>query len=218
VFATHSLGLARVAADHIYCVTREAGVSQLTLYEETPGLAALTGQLGFGGRTDLQFDGVLLVEGVTEVKTFQQLLRLYGQEHRWVIVPLAGENLIRGNAQVELSELRRISDRIIAVIDSERSTAGEPLSANRAGFAQACNDLNIPCTVLDRRATENYFPEHAVQAVYGPASRALGTYERPKEAGFSWSKANNWRVARRISRDDLQGTDLATLLESLGGT
>jgi hypothetical protein len=95
VFATHSPGLARAAADRVYCVTREAGVSQLTLYEETPGLAALTGQLGFGGRTDLQFDGVLLVEGVTEVKTFQQLLRLYGQEHRWVIVPLAGENLIK---------------------------------------------------------------------------------------------------------------------------
>ncbi len=147
IFATHSLGLARAAAERVYSVTRDGGVSQLTPYEEAPGLAALIGQLGFGGRTDLQFQGVLLVEGVTEVKVFQQLLRLYGKEHEYVIVPLAGNALINANAENELAELRRLSDRIVAVIDSERTRDGEPLAANRTQFAKTCEDLSIPCTV-----------------------------------------------------------------------
>jgi len=147
IFATHSLGLARAAAERVYSVNRDGSVSQLTPYEEAPGLAALIGQLGFGGRTDLQFQGVLLVEGVTEVKVFQQLLRLYGKEHEYVIVPLAGNALINANAENELAELRRLSDRIVAVIDSERTRDGEPLAANRTQFAKTCEDLSIPCTV-----------------------------------------------------------------------
>jgi AAA domain, putative AbiEii toxin, Type IV TA system len=215
VFATHSLGLARAGAERVYCVTRDMGVSQLTSYEETPGLAALTGQLGFGGRTDLQFEGVLLVEGVTDVKVFQQLLRRYGKEHQYVIVPLAGTALINANAGNELAELRRLADRIFAVIDSERAHADAPLAANRAQFAAICKDLSIPCTVLQRRAIENYFPEHAVQATYGPQGRGLGPYELAKEAGFGWNKARNWRVAREMRKDDLQDSDLAELLERL---
>ncbi len=215
IFATHSVGLARAAAERVYCVTRDAGVSQLTPYEDTPGLAALTGQLGFGGRTDLHFDGILLVEGVTEVKVFQQLLRLYRKEHRYVIVPLAGNALINANAGNELAELRRLSSRIFAVIDSERPQADAPLAANRGQFAAICGDLSIPCTVLQRRAIENYFPEHAVRATYGSQGRALGPYELPKQAGFSWNKARNWRVARGMGKTDLQGTDLAELLERL---
>ena len=215
IFATHSVGLARSAAERVYVVTRDAGVSQLTPYEDTPGLAALTGQLGFGGRTDLHFDGILLVEGVTEVKVFQQLLRLYHNEHRYVIVPLAGNALINAKADNELAELRRLSDQIFAVIDSERSQADASLAANRAQFAAICEDLSISCTVLQRRAIENYFPEHAVRATYGPQARALGPYELPKEAGFGWNKARNWKVARGIRKVDLQGTDLAQLLERL---
>ncbi len=62
---------------------------------------------------------------------------------------------------------------------------------------------------------ENYFPDRAVRMIYGPQGRALGPYELPKEAGFGWRKARNWRIAREVGKDDLQSTDLAKLLESL---
>jgi len=215
MFATHSPGLARATAERIYCVAKHGGVSELTPYEDTPNLAALTGQLGFGGNSDLQFEGVLLVEGITEVKVFQQLLRLYRKEHRFVIVPLGGEALIKRDAALELGELRRLADRVVAVIDSERSAADSPLDSRRAAFATICERLGVPCTVLERRATENYFPEHAVKAVYGSAGRALDPYERSKDAGLSWSKPNNWRIARKMTRADLDDTDLGKVLEAV---
>jgi hypothetical protein len=215
MFATHSPGLARAAAERIYCVTKHGGVSELTPYEDTPNLAALTGQLGFGGNSDLQFEGVLLVEGTTEVKVFQQLLRLYRKEHRFVIVPLGGEALIKRDAALELGELRRLAGRVVAVIDSERPAADAPLDPKRAAFATTCERLGITCTVLERRATENYFPEHAVKALYGSAARALDPYERSKDAGLSWSKPNNWRIAGRMTRADLDDTDLGKALEAI---
>jgi len=71
----------------------------------------------------LGFDKILLVEGATEVKTFHQFLRLYGKDHQIVLLPLGGNQLIRGVSETELQEIKHISDNISAVIDSERSSS-----------------------------------------------------------------------------------------------
>jgi hypothetical protein len=92
-------------------------------------------------------------------------------------------------------ELTRISDNIAVLrIDSERSSAGDPISADRQAFVNICKRLNIPCHVLERRATENYFTEGAVKSANGPTHKALGDFERLEDASPRWKKRENWRI------------------------
>jgi len=216
VFATHSIGLARAASDRIYSVRKiEQGVSEVRDLERTPRLAEFLGELSFSSYKELGFETVLLVEGRTEVKTFQQFLRPLKKDHQVVLIPLGGDTLVNANSEAELVELARISNRVCAVIDSERSRAGQPLSANRQGFVEACNRANINCKVLEWRALENYLSDNAVKKVKGSLYQALGPYQERTALAPIWAKTDNWRVAREMSLAELQVTDLGQFLQGL---
>lgn len=220
LFATHSLGLARAASDRIYAVQREAlpdgeTVARVEPFETTPRLAELVGELSFSGQSSLGFSKILLVEGPTEVKTMQQFLRAYRKDHQTVLLPLWGGNMIKGGMQDQLLEVKRITTDVLALIDSERQAAGAPLDAERAAFVQDCAEVGITCTVLNRRAIENYFSAPAIQHALDAAFSALGPYEALKTAATPWPKRDNWRIARAMNSTDLQGTDLGQFLESL---
>jgi len=87
----------------------------------TRALAEFLGELGFNAYQDLGFETVLLVEGPTDVTTVQQLLRLYQKEHKIVLLPLGGSSMINAGCESQLAEITRISQRVYALIDSERS-------------------------------------------------------------------------------------------------
>lgn len=209
IFATHSPGLARAGADRLFVV------SKVEPWERQPRLTALLGQLGFSGRPDIGFEQVLLVEGRSDVKVLQQLLRLWRKDHRVVVVPLGGSTFINQRAEDELRELTRITSNLTCVIDSERSAPAAALSAERQGFVSACQAVGIRCCVLERRAMENYFNDRAVRAIYGESARAPAEYERLEDLPFAWSKVQNWRVARELLKADVAATDLGAFLESL---
>ena len=130
------------------------------------------------------------------------------------MLPLHGDEMIRGDVGQELSELLRIGGNVKYLIDSERITAGEALKKNRQEFVDLCARLNIDGLVLERRALENYFTETAVKRAFGVAAVALGPFDK-KGADQNWPKANNWRAASEMSRNDLDGTDLGQFLEAL---
>jgi predicted ATP-dependent endonuclease of OLD family len=216
LFVTHSLGLARGAADRIYSVKKlAAGVSEVRDLEGTPRLAEFLGELSFSSYKELGFQRVLLVEGRTEVKTFQQLLRLLRKDHEVVLIPMGGSEMINAHSEAELIELTRISNKISVVIDSERSGAGAALSANRQSFIDTCKKAKIDCKVLDRRATENYLPQRAIQKVCGPTFSALTPFQKRDALSPMWPKNENWRIAREMSFDELQATDLGQFLQNL---
>ena len=132
MFATHSMGLARAVGTRLYSFRRvKEGRSQVRDFEATPRYAEFIGELGFSGYQELGFDKILLVEGPTEVTTFQQFLRLLGKDHKIVILPLGGASLINKDLGEQLSELKRISKNIAAVIDSERPSAGAALEKSK---------------------------------------------------------------------------------------
>jgi hypothetical protein len=114
-----------------------------------------------------------------------------------------------------LEEIKRICTHIHALIDSERDVAGAPLCPNRQGFADACQAAGIECCALEFRAMENYFSERAVRAALGASHSALGPYQKLNEVSPSWGKQQNWRIAREMSRDELNSTDLGRFLDSL---
>lgn len=213
LFATHSIGLARASAERIYSVRKVTdGESEIFDLEATKRFSELLGELSFSGYRELGSDKVLLVEGTTDVKTIQQFLRLHKIDHKILVLPMGGNSLINGSSEEELAEITRISKNIFALIDSERTTSEAQLDANRAGFVEICERLRIHCHVLGRRATENYFSDEAVKKIKGKNYRALGPYEKLNEISPSWSKIENWRIAREMTLDDLNKTDLGEFL------
>lgn len=215
-FATHNIGLARASADRIYSVRKiSEGNAEITPYESTPHLSEFLGELSYAGYRELGYDQVLLVEGPTEVKVIQQFLRLYKKAHKVVIIHLGGDSSINGNADADLEELAKLSNKVKALIDSERTTADAPLPNNRQQFLELCEARHIPCQVLTRRATENYFTDRAIKTALGSEYEQLGEYQRLKDANLKWNKRDNWRIAREMTLNDLQGTDLNAFLESL---
>ncbi|MBV8645229.1 MAG: ATP-binding protein, partial [Candidatus Eremiobacteraeota bacterium] len=214
LFATHSMGLARSVADKTYTVVRAAGRSELKDFDAQANLAEFLGEMSYSGSVELGYRKVLLVEGYTEIKTFQQFLRMLKIDHEVTIIPLGGSTVIRSRPERALVELRRLSHNIFALIDSERMSATVEADRSRKRFAKACARLGIDCHVLDRRSTENYFTEEAIrktQLGVRPAE-ALGDYG---EVPTGWSKELNWRTAREMSWDDVAATDLGVFLARL---
>ena len=164
VFATHSIGLARASADWVYSLqVGEDGSSEVKPLEATSRPSEFLGELSFSGYRELGFNRVLLVEGVTDVKTIQQFLRRYHKDHKIVLLPLGGTMLIRPGVEVELDEVKRISVDVAALVDSEKNSENAPLPANVAGFKELCDAANIECKVLERRAMENYLTDRAIK-------------------------------------------------------
>jgi ABC-type cobalamin/Fe3+-siderophores transport system ATPase subunit len=215
VFATHSLGLARTAADRIYTLHKPpGGASTVRTYESDKELVTLLGQLSFDRRPGLGFNKVLLVEGKTDLRAIMQLLRLYRKEHEVLLLPLHGDEMIGPDVGQELSEVLRIGANVQYLIDSERSAENATLSKKRQGFVDLCAGLNIRGLVLERRALENYFTLPAISRVYGDSCRALAPYEK-KGGQQDWPKAGNWRIAAEMTKADLNKTDLGRFLEAM---
>lgn len=214
ILATHSMGLARSVSDRIYSVEKTEKGSIIRPIEKAVDYVQLLGELSYSAFRELGFDKVFLVEGVSEVKVMQQFLRLYGKEHKIVIIPLGGSQFINGNHSAELSEIKRISNNVSVLIDSERKNSNDPLSNERANFIEICKGLDFNIHVTERRATENYFTELAIQAAIHKDAKALEPYQLLKDAGkYAWSKSENWRIASHMKRVDLDSTDLGGFLE-----
>jgi ABC-type Mn2+/Zn2+ transport system ATPase subunit len=216
LFATHNLGLARAVSSRVYSVRRVRDTREVRDFTGTKALAEFLGELGFNAYQDLGFETVLLVEGPTEVTCVQQLLRHFQKEHKIVLLPLGGSSMINAGSEMQLTEITRISNRVYALIDSERDQAGNALASDRRRFKEVCSKLGIECTVLERRAMENYFPERAIRLVKNSEEyRALGPYEKLNKVDPAWSKDENWRIARVMTKEELTGNDLGSFLEAL---
>lgn len=215
VFATHSLGLARAAAERVYSFRVEAADVRVRDFEQTTTLAEFVGEMSFGSYRELGFDAILLVEGSTDVKTIQQFLRRLRKDHTVVILPLGGDQLARGDVEAELLEVTRISTRVFAIVDSERESASDAPAERRRAFAEACARVGITALVTERRAIENYLTDAALKAAFGPSFRSLAAFERLKDATVGWSKAMNWRAAREMTEAEILSTDVGQFLATI---
>lgn len=215
LFATHSIGLARASAEYIYTVRQTSQGSEVSEYEKNSSLPELLGELTFSTYREFGFDKVLLVEGPSEIKTIQQFLRKYKQDHHFLLLPLGGSALINAASKSELEEIKRISDKIFALIDSERLSADEALGAERQAFITNCQEIGINCHVLKYRATENYFTDKAVKLVKGENYSALQPYQKLENATYGWRKSENWQIAKAMNLDELELTDFGQFLKSL---
>jgi energy-coupling factor transporter ATP-binding protein EcfA2 len=215
IFATHSLGLARAIADRIFTFSPTPEGTIVTPFDRTPNYAEFAGELSFSSFRELGFATILMVEGPSEVKAVQQLLRLLDRDHQVVVLHLGGSSMIAPRREEELAELKRITDSVAVLIDSERNTPEAELSPDRAQFMRDCEALGFKVHATKLRAFENYLPDHAVKTIKGDQYRALTPYERLDDLPIAWGKSENWRIARLMNREELMSTDLGEFLASL---
>jgi energy-coupling factor transporter ATP-binding protein EcfA2 len=215
VFSTHSVGLARSVAQRIYSFKKGACGAIIRSFEATPNFVEFLGELSFSTFKEMGHDRLLLVEGVNDVKTVQQFLRLFGKEHTTVILPLGGNQLAAGGREQELNELTRLSSNICALVDSERTAAASSPTSRRKAFAETCRQLGFSVCVTERRALENYFTDAAIKAAFGETFSALDPYQLLKDGPNVWRKSDSWKVARHMTKDDLAGTDLGNFIEQI---
>jgi ABC-type cobalamin/Fe3+-siderophores transport system ATPase subunit len=173
-FATHNLGLARQAADRIFALTQGDTTCTLSPFHQTQDLAKLIGELSFGRSDFAPARKLLLVEGQTDVLTFQNLLAAFGREHEFAIISLNGNSGINSGRLAELEHMCALGIDVRAIIDSERATADADIARHRLEFVATCAKLEISCQALQRRAIENYFTQRAIDEALGPGRfRAL---------------------------------------------
>lgn len=215
ICATHSIGLARSAADYIYSVNKTKNGSVIKQFESTPSYTEFLGEMSFSSYRDMGFNQLLLVEGTTDVKTIQQFLRKVKIDHKVVVVPLGGDSMATGNVEHELMELKRLSSDIVVVVDSERISKDSKPAQRRLKFAELCKDLGFKVLLTERRAIENYFTDSAIKNVFGSKYSALLPYQKLEDAENPWSKSNNWKVAREMNFSDISNTDLGQFISEI---
>lgn len=212
LFATHSLGLARAAAEVTYSVHKPLidGPAYIKDFKELRSIAEFVGELSYSGNYNLGFRNILLVEGRTDIKLFQQLLSKFGAEHTVTIVHLGGSSGINGKASEALAELKHFDAPIYAIVDSESPEAGK-IPKDRREFQNACAALSIECLLTERRQIEAYFTDAAVKDVLGPSFSAPGAFDEVK----AWPKELNWKIARRMAKEDIEATDVGAFIKHI---
>jgi hypothetical protein len=204
-FSTHSLGLARSSAERVYSITRDGdGDSKVRPLAGTPRLAEFLGEMSFSSYKELGFEKLLLVEGPTEVKAIQHFLRLLGKDRKVLPLPLHGHM----PKPDELEEILRITINVTAVIDSERVSESSQLAKDRQEFLDLCAAKKIKASALARRAFENYLTDNAIKSLFGAEYRALSPFEKLADVKPHWSKSLNWKIAEKMTLNDINDTDL----------
>ena len=147
LYSTHSISLARSTAQRIYAVKKiGSGSSQMYPFGDSRiNFGGWLGELSYSSRVELGCEGLLLVEGPSEVLCFQEFLRKLGKDHKYVLMQLGGSSLIRGGITPHMSELSRILDpsKIRVFIDSEKDAADAILATDRAAFIADCKSIGI---------------------------------------------------------------------------
>lgn len=218
VYATHSIGLARSSAEKMYVVTKTENHSEIHPYNgKAPGLSECLGELSYSARSELGCEGILLVEGPTDVLCFQEFLRKIGKDKKYVVIQLGGSAMIRAGRVDQIRELDRLvsPENIKVFIDSEKNCDDEEIEDQRKSFINECKQAKINVVVSQRRATENYFTDRAITKALGDQYRALELFQNLNKANPGWKKALNWKIAREITFDELKDSDLGQFLESL---
>lgn len=213
--ATHSFGLARAVADRVYTVSRDKrGIGTVSVYPAARNLAEILGELSFSAHRELGIAAVLLVEGPSEARFFRELLRRFQIEPKFLVLSLGGRSGITDRRPEELAEVKRIAEKVYAIVDSERGAAQEEVPQVRQKFREACAAQQIMCCVLERRATENYLPESIVKETWGIQARALQPFEAHTGA-VGWLKTDIWRACERTNAETLKGTDLGAFVAEM---
>jgi ABC-type Mn2+/Zn2+ transport system ATPase subunit len=210
LFATHSIGLARSVSDKILSFKMLDGQSRVTEFEKSKSHLETLGELSFAAWREIGCDSVVFVEGINDVKVMLEWLKSLGLSKKSVVLPLGGNEMINGGGVEAIKQIIAIHPKVLVIIDSEKTAEDEKLEAKRDEFRSACELVHIPCLVVERRATENYFTESAIYSAVGHTGRALSAFE--KLNGHGWGKRDGFKLAAAMTKSEIESTDVGKFL------
>jgi len=212
LFATHSLGLARMAADRIWIVTKDTDteVSSVSPLADPTTPAELLLELQYGSFAAIGASHILWVEGDTDAAVFRQWLSKLKLDLKFLVLSLGGNDGIRKDCATQLSEIKRLGVPVSAIIDSDKDSEAAELQEKQKGFASQCERFGIDCHVTARRATENYFDQASIDEAFPAHSyKAMTPFEKDPKG---WAKSSNWKIARAMTKEALLATDIGQFL------
>lgn len=213
LFATHSIGLARSVADEILSFSMTDGVSKAVPFQRSPSHLETLGEMSFSSWREIGCDGVLFVEGPSEIKVFSEWLRILGLHQRWAILSLGGSETIHATGVDAIKQVLSIHHKVAVIIDSERTGEEAQHEPKREAFEAACLAASIPCHLTERRATENYFTQNAISQAIGKDARALEPFE--KLIGQKWGKRDGLKISANMTLEELEKTDVGKFLQGI---
>ena len=109
---------------------------------------------------------------------------------------------------------------LVVLLDGDRGrnfgTPGHPLSADALRVREILQGLGVELIVLERYAIENYFSQHACEAVLGLGVAAHFPLPLHEAANLpDHNKNRNPEISQHMNAADLTGTDLQRILEEV---
>lgn len=180
------------------------------------GIGGVLAEIGVRPSDWLQADGVLFVEGPSDVPVYKKWLTLAPNHagKNISVIPIGGR--MTANAHFDFSELNKLGRAVAVIMDSERTKAGNPIEPSRAKIQNKCDDAGIPCLLTERRATENYFSDSALAGVYGSGVK-IGAYEKPNDVVAHFHKQRNDEVVAQMVWADIDNTDVGRAIHAFIG-
>lgn len=179
------------------------------------GVGAVLMEIGVRPSDWLQADGILFVEGPTDIPVFKKWISICPNYagRNIAVIALGGTTTANGN--FDFSELNKLGRSVAVIMDSERTTVDAKISPAREKVLAKCEAAGIPCTLTARAATENYFSAGSLKAVYGDGA-VLGHYEKP--IGIKkFSKDRNGEVAAHMQWSDIEASDIGNAISAFIG-
>jgi energy-coupling factor transporter ATP-binding protein EcfA2 len=162
-------------------------------------------------------DKVPWVEGPSDIPVFKSWLAKTGllQTQNVAVLSIGGNDAASDN--FDPSQLAVTHPRMFAILDSERKDQHLPVDPVKLKIQKKLLTAGIDCHLTERRATENYFTERALQTV-SPGLKALGPFDDPallQQRGQQFSKYKNGLVAQGMDWHDLRSTDIGSFIDKL---
>ena len=158
-------------------------------------------------------------EGLTDGPTIDALLaQLPGATELGIVTDsLGGWNNIL-SPQWRPDRLRDGCHDLIVLVDGDKgrdyTTVGDPLNENATRISRILAEAGVELIVLRRYGIENYFSQSACEAELSPAVAAHFPLPHDRAVALpNHSKNKNPAIARRMTANDIAGTDLLRTLE-----
>ncbi len=208
LLSTHSnVFLSRPFVDRVFMTSFDQSVQ----VQDATSRASILSHIGYSVTDNLVSDLVILVEGPKDRPVIEEFLLKCGllSSYDIKIWPLGGDIM----DQLDLSVLLQAYS-MIALIDNDPGSRSV-----RKRFTDNCKELGIPVTQLERYALENYFTLKALREHFRhqiPDSLKELDPSRKLEAQLGFNvKNSNGQIARLMTLQDIEGTDLARFFEEV---
>jgi putative ATP-dependent endonuclease of the OLD family len=210
-------------------ITKAENVSHAETITDFSSSKNVLDDLGIKASDILQTNGIIWVEGPSDMVYIEKWLSLFGCKYKegvhYSYLYTGGKNLANYSAsedQDKLIKMLLVNRNAILVSDRDEADGSTPLDGFKQKIIKEMTSKGLHCWVTDGREIENYLKNETVKKLYPEYSGTKGEYD-----DFGLAIANVYksfednkkhfaeRITEKMKADDLDILKLRTRIESL---